>query len=78
MSESQKLSTAKFWVLTSIDALNRDNEALWERSSRVNAGSLRSLPGMVHLQLFGNSGHGPVPRRPGDESEQETGTPNDR
>ena len=33
---------------------------------------------MVCLQPFGNSGHGPLPRRRGDESEQETGTPNDR
>ena len=36
------------------------------------------LPGTVHLQPFGNTGHGPVPRRRGDESEQETGSPNDR
>ena len=32
---------------------------------------------MVRLQPFGNTGHGPVPRRRGDESEQETGSPND-
>ena len=39
---------------------------------------LDHLPEMVCLQPFKNSGHGPVPRRPGDESEQEIGTPNDR
>ena len=33
---------------------------------------------LVRLQPFGNTGHGPVPRRRGDESEQETGPPNDR
>ena len=38
---------------------------------------LDHLPGMVRLQPFGNTGHGPVPRRCGDESEQETGSPND-
>ena len=32
---------------------------------------------MVRLQPFGNTGHGPDPRRRRDESEQETGSPND-
>ena len=36
------------------------------------------LSGMIRLQPFGNTGHGLVPRRRGDESEQETGSPNDR
>ena len=36
---------------------------------------LDHLPGMVRLQPFGNTAHGPVPRRRGDESEQETGSP---
>ena len=32
---------------------------------------------MIRLQPFGNTGHGPVPRRRWNESEQETGSPND-
>ena len=32
---------------------------------------------MIRLQPFGNTGHGPVPRRRGDEPEQETGSPDD-
>ena len=44
----------------------------------MRQGRLDHLPGMVRLQLFGNTGHGPVPRRRGDESEQETGSPNGR
>ena len=44
----------------------------------MRQGYLDHLPGMVRLQLCGSTGHGPVPRRPGDESEQETGSPNDR
>ncbi len=43
----------------------------------MRQGRLDDLPGMVRLQPFGNTGHGPVPRRCGDESEQETGSPND-
>ena len=44
----------------------------------MRQGRLDHLPGMIRLQPFGNTGHGPVPRRRGDESEQETGSPNDR
>ena len=40
-------------------------------------GRLDHLPRMVRLQPFGNSGHGPVPRRHGDKSEKETDSPND-
>ena len=43
----------------------------------IRQGRLNHLPGMIRLRPFGNSAHGPVPRRPGDESEQETGSPND-
>ena len=32
---------------------------------------------MVRIQPLRNAGHGPVPRRRGDESEQETDSPND-
>ena len=42
-------------------------------------GPPQSPPGdWSRLQPFGNAGHGPVPRRRRDESEQETGSPNDR
>ena len=44
----------------------------------MRQGRLDHHPGMIRLQPFGNTGHGPVPRRRGDESEQETGSPNDR
>ena len=44
----------------------------------MRQGRLDHLPGMIRLQPFGNTGHGPVPRSRGDESEQETGSPNDR
>ena len=46
-------------------------------ADHMRQGRLDHLPGMVRLQPFGNTGHGPVPRRCGDESEQETGSPND-
>ncbi len=32
---------------------------------------------LIRLQPFGNTGHGPVPRRRGDESEHKTGSPHD-
>ena len=44
----------------------------------MRQGRLDHLPGMIRLQPFGNTGHGPVLRRRGDESEQEPGSPNDR
>ena len=44
----------------------------------MRQGRLDHFPGMIRLQPFGNTGRGPVPRRRGDESEQETGSPNDR
>ena len=46
--------------------------------NHMGQGRLDHLPGMVGLQQFGNTGHGPVPRRLGDESEQETGSSDDR
>ena len=48
-----------------------------DRSRSTSAGPPRSPPGMVRLQPFGNTGHGPALRRRGNGSEQETGSPND-
>jgi len=43
----------------------------------MRQGRLDYLPGMVCLQPFGKTGHGPVSRRRGDESQQEAGPPNE-
>ena len=51
---------------------------LYPVPDHMRQGRLDHLPGMVRLQPFGNTGHGPVPRSRGDESEQETGSPDDR
>ena len=51
---------------------------LYPVPDHMRQGRLDHLSGMIRLQLFGNTGHGPVPRRRGDESEQEPGSPNGR